>query len=119
MDFTLSILEFVGLAVTVVVAAWARRKFKSIWAKVLFFFVAVIAGNVVYFISGIVCAIILASGDRAMVSANAHAVGANGWSTIGASVVAAIAGLVSSLPDRIWPVRKSNQGTKIAKAKPK
>lgn len=106
MNFALSVLEFVALAVAFVVAGWARRKYKAIWAKVLFFFAAVIAGNVVYFILGVICAIIL-SADAATRTVNAHAVGSNGWEVLSATIVAAVVGFVRSLSDPMWPIRKS------------
>jgi membrane associated rhomboid family serine protease len=98
--FLISILEFIGLVTAFAVAAWARRKFKSMWPKVLFFFVAVVAGNVVYFVLGVICAI--------WASADAHAIGVNGWEAFGATIVGAMAGLLSSLSDRFRTVRKSN-----------
>jgi hypothetical protein len=74
----------------------------GLWAKVIFFFVAIIVGNLVYFVLGVICAIVL-SPDAVTRTANAHAVGINGWRPLGATVAAAIGGLVSSIPDRIWP----------------
>jgi hypothetical protein len=107
MEFALSILEFVGLVVSFVFAGLVRRAFKSIWAKVPLFFVAVIAGNLVYFFSGIICAVILAP-DPLTRTAYAHSVGHHGWEALGATVVAAIVGLTTSFFDRVWKVRKSD-----------
>lgn len=52
----IAILQFIGLVVSFAVAGWARLKLKSRWVKVLFFFVAVIAGNVVYLGLGVIWA---------------------------------------------------------------
>lgn len=104
----ISILSFLGTAVAFAVAGWARLKLKSVWVKVLFFFVAVIAGNVVYLGLGIAWALT----NTATVHAVAQDVGRNGWGVLASTIVGAIVGLVSSLPDRFRLLRKSNLGSK-------
>jgi hypothetical protein len=90
-------LQFIALVVTFVVAAWTRRKFKSIWAKVLFFFVAVIAGNLIYLVVGIAWALTNPATSHAV----AQEIGRNGWGVLGSTVVGALVGLLTSFGDRL------------------
>jgi biotin transporter BioY len=97
-------LEFIGLVVAFVVAAWARRKFKSIWAKVLFFFVAAIAGNLTYVTLGVAWALMNPETSHAV----AREVGRDGWEVLGSTVGGALVGLLTSFADRFRTARKSN-----------
>lgn len=99
----IAILQLIGLVVSFAVAGWARLKLKSRWVKVLFFFVAVIAGNVVYLGLGVIWAM----ADPATLHATARAVGLNGWQVLGSTIAAAFAGLVFPLVDGMRRVRKS------------
>jgi membrane protein implicated in regulation of membrane protease activity len=95
-------LQFIGGLVSFLIATWARRKFISPWAKVLLFFVALIAGNIVYLALGIIWAL----WDPDTASANARAVGMGGWGTLGSTLVAALVGLLTPLGDRFMRGRK-------------
>lgn len=92
----ISTLQFIGIVAALVVAAWARWKFKSVWLKVLFFFVAMIAGNLVYLVLGIAWDLMNPTPSHAI----AHEVGRNGWDVIGGTLVGAAVGLFTSFSDR-------------------
>jgi hypothetical protein len=91
----ITFLMFIGLAAAFVVASWARLKFRNLWVRVIFFFIAVIAGNVVYLVVGLIWALANPAADVI-----ARTIGRNGWEVLGGTIVAAIAGLASSLSDR-------------------
>ena len=90
-------LQFIGLVVAFVVGAWARRKFKNPWVKVVFFFVAVIAGNLVYVVLGIAWAL----ANPETLHAVAYEIGHKGWEVLGSTVVGALVGLLTSFADRL------------------
>jgi hypothetical protein len=95
-------LEFIGLVAAFVVASWARLKFQNLWVRVLFFFIAVIAGHVVYLLLGL----IWASMNPATYDV-ARTIGKNVWEVLGSTIVGAIAGFASSLPDLFRTTRKT------------
>jgi hypothetical protein len=100
----ISVLSFVGLAVAFVIAAWARRKFDGIWLKVLFFFAAVIAGNLVYLVLGIAWDLLgIAWGLTSPLPSHAFAreVGLHGFEVLASTVVGALVGLLTSFSDRL------------------
>ena len=99
----LSLIQYLGVVAAFVVADWSRRRFeKKLW--VLFFFVAVIAGNVAYLVIGFAWA--LANPDATM--AIAHEIGGELPVAFGGTFVGAGVGLLSSLGDRIWKARKTS-----------
>ena len=99
----ITFLQFIGLVAAFVVASWARLKFQNLWVRVLFFFIAVIAGNVVYLVLGL----IWASANPAT-NDIARTIGQNGWVVFGSTIVGAIVGLASSLSDQFRTTRKTN-----------
>jgi hypothetical protein len=89
-------LQFISAVVALAVGAWARYKFKSVWLKVLCFFLAVIAGIVVYLAAGMGWAATTPSPQ-----ALGFEVGHEIWGAFGASVGSALVGLLSRFPDRL------------------
>jgi hypothetical protein len=100
----LSFLTWFSVAVTFGFAAWARHRFKSTLARVLFFFAAWITGNVVYFVLGVSWA--WATPERTI--ALSHAVGARLGQVVGMTLVAAFVGAFLPLIERFRTVRNSN-----------
>jgi hypothetical protein len=85
--------EFIGVAVTFVLGAWGQYKFESIWVKVLFFFVAIIAGNLVYLTLGIAWAMTNPATEHAV----AHEVGRQVLQVLGTTTGSAVFVLAVSL----------------------
>lgn len=102
----LTFLTWLSVAVTFGFAAWARHRFKSTLARVLFFFAAWITGPVVYLLLGIfwVWAWITPNDQIAA----GHAVGAHLWPVVGSTIVAAFVGAFLPLIERFRTLRKAN-----------
>jgi hypothetical protein len=85
--------EFIGVGVAFVVNVWGQYRFESIWVKVLFFFIAIIAGNLVYLTLGIAWAMTNPATEHAV----AHEVGSQAGQVLGATTGTAIFVLAVSL----------------------
>jgi hypothetical protein len=96
---------FIGICVAFYLGAWARLRFKNLWIKLAFFFVAWVSGFLTAFIvvPWVEFVIMSFAGVLDIESARdaGRALGAKKTEFLVATGVAAIAGLVSSLGERI------------------
>ena len=93
--------EFIGMCAAFWVGAWARSSFESIWLKFAFFIIAWSIGIVAAVISGIAIAALTSGSDFAAAREAGRAIGVRNGEIVGASFVAAVAGLISSLGERL------------------
>ena len=103
------IAEFIGMCIALCVASWARSRFESPLVKSVFFFVAAMAGFLCAVGFGFAVVVIAAGGDPDSARAPARALGAKLPETLGAVIVASIAGLVSSLGRQVGELSKKSK----------
>jgi len=116
----LTIAGFIGMCAAFYVGAWARLRCKSLWTKAVMLLVGWISGYLVAMVVGFVGLMVIANFSGAIdISTGsvdveaAHklgaALGAKKIEFLTATMVASIAGLVSSLSERIGMAKSPKQ----------